>query len=216
MHKRLHDLLSKIGDDDKIILTAGIMGMLGCVVVVATHFISLYLLDSFDPIQETISDLAAGRYGSIFDFGLVIYALSLIVCAWGLYRWKLSESLSWWLGLILLVVLGLDIFIIAIYNEYGNRDSGGVVIHIYFVYILGFSFAATVLLLGRGFRHVHRHLWWQSVGLAVAWLILAPPFVLIDFAWVGLYERLLAALMLIWSGCVSWLLIRRGRQRHST
>ncbi len=42
---------------DTLILTAGIIGVVGCMTVVITHFIALFLLDPYNAITETISDL---------------------------------------------------------------------------------------------------------------------------------------------------------------
>jgi hypothetical protein len=202
---------------DNIVLLSGTIGLIGCAVVAMSHVLAMLLHPSHNPMSDTISDLAAGRYGWIQDAGLIIYALSLIICAIGLKAWNPGgDGFGWNLGLALLIVVGLDVLVIAAYNEYGNRDPGGVVIHIYLVYILGFGFAATTWLIGRGLRNVREWMHKASIALAIIWLCFAPPFLMMPTEWDGGYERLLAGILIGWTAGISWLLLQQGRGAITT
>ena len=201
---------------DRRIWLTGLIGLIGCGVVIVTHFIAMVLLEGYDPVRETISDLAAGRYGWILDIGLVAYAAGILACAFGMQQWALAAgSKRWRTGLILLGILALDIMLIGVYNEYGNRDPGGVEIHIYLVYILGFGFALTVAFLGHGLKEIDTNWEPYSIALAVVWIFLAPPFLFISTNWDGLYERFLAVILVGWTAFIAWLLFQRGRGKYT-
>ena len=202
---------------DNTTLLCGVIGLIGCAVVSMSHLLAMLLVPGHNFMRDTISDLAAGPYGWVQDIGLIIYAVSLIFCAIGLKAWNLDgDDFGWNLGLTLLVIVGLDVLVIAAYNEYGNRDPGGVVIHIYLVYILGFGFAATTWLIGRGLRHLRAWMYKVSVAIAIIWLCLAPPFLMLPTQWDGGYERLLAGILVGWSVGISWLLLQHGRGAITT
>ena len=59
--------------------TCGVIGILGCVAVLATDLIGIALHEAHNPIKNTISMLAIGKYGWIQDLGLDILAIGFLL-----------------------------------------------------------------------------------------------------------------------------------------
>ena len=160
----------------------------GCAVLVLGTLAAQMVVPGHDWIADTISDLGAGRSEWIMDVSLYGFAAGILAQALaaahrhpGARRWSAGA-----LGLALTAAL---VVIVAARNEYGDRDSDGVVIHIYLVYGLGITFLAVPLLMA---RHAAR-LWSPAgpalIGLAVLWGIAAPVFLFLPTDMDGLYER---------------------------
>lgn len=181
--------------------------------MLAADLIGTIVVDKHNPISETISALALGKYAWIQDVGLDLFAAALLACAIGLYSLKLG-GFRWKLGTALLGLLCVNVLLIAEYNQYANRDSIGSTIHLYLVCILGIAFALLTFLLAPGLRKVglkwHRFTLW----IAILWTVLAPFFFLIPTGWDGAYERFVALIMVTWVTGMSWLLISQ-RRRHT-
>ncbi len=123
--------------------TCGVIGILGCVAVLAADLIGIALHEAHNPIKNTISMLAIGKYGWIQDLGLDILAIGFFALAIGLYTWK-SSGTKWIIGLIILVLISVDLIMIAEHNQYAGRP--GDKIHRKLVYALALLFPAVVLL----------------------------------------------------------------------
>ena len=190
-------------------LTCGILGLIGCVGVVIGQIAGVILVEKHNPISETISKLAIGKYAWVQDVGLDLYAVAVIAIGVGLYAWNLG-GLKWKIGSLLLVVLGVDVILIAEHNQYADRPGYGTAIHIYLVYAFGLLFALSAFLTAFGLRKIHQHWYYFNLGTTIAWLIFAPIFFFVPTGWDGLYERLLGVFILVWTVAFSRLLIRRG------
>ncbi|WP_166486110.1 hypothetical protein [Jannaschia sp. CCS1] len=70
------------------------------------------------------------------------------------------------------------VIIIRARNDYGDDDDGGIVIHIYMVYVIGVLFSALFLLMGRGMARVARRYGVISYTCAALWILGAPIFFL--------------------------------------
>lgn len=190
----------------------GGLGLVGVILVLMTNLIGIWVVDGYNPIRQTISDLAIGDYAWIQDVGLDAYAVGLIASAIALFNWNLGDW-KWKAGASLLVLLAIDIFLIAEHNQYaGLPENEGNAIHIYLVYGLGIIFPTLVFLLSPGLRKVGKGWKRFSWAIAVIWIIFAPLFFRVPTAVDGLYERLVALIMLAWSGAIAWLLIQEGNQ----
>ncbi len=188
----------------------GIVGIAGNVIVLLTDFVGIIVVDSYNPISQTISNLAIGDYAWIQDVGLNLYAISLMVCAIALWRWNLGDW-RWRLGSVLVFLLGIDILIISEHDQYAKLpDSSGASVHLYAVYVLGLMFPSICFLLSSGLRKISRK--WKRLSwiTAVVWLIFAPPFFQIPNNINGLYERFVALILLTWTTAISWLIFERG------
>ncbi|EKV27655.1 hypothetical protein C882_1250 [Caenispirillum salinarum AK4] len=192
----------------------GWIGLTGAVLVVVANLAGVAIYEQHDPISDTISDLAAGRWGWIQDTGLILFGIGAMACAYGLWPWWRGRA-SWMLGLAALALLGIDLGVIAGHNEYGDRDSGKFVIHMNAVYAFAVLFLAQAALLGPGLRDA-RFLSgpWRTAGfgVAAAWLVLSPLFFVVPTTWDGAYERFLGLITVGWIAALSLALIRRARQ----
>ena len=188
----------------------GLLGIVGNLVVVIANFIGIAVVDSYNPIRQTISDLAIGDYGWIQDIGLNLYGISLIICAIALWRWNLGDW-RWRLGSVFVLLLSVIIFIISEHDQYaGLPDPSSTPVHLYTVYALGVVFPLTCLLFSFGLRKVGRGWRYFSWAIAAAWVLFGPPFFKIGTAFDGLYERFVALILLTWTTAISWLIFRHG------
>ncbi|APG59872.1 DUF998 domain-containing protein [Christiangramia salexigens] len=183
----------------------GILGILGCVGVLAGDIIGIALHEAHDPISDTISMLAIGKYGWIQDYGLDLLAVGYMALAIGLYNWK-STGTKWIISLIILAIIGIDLVIIAEHNQYAGRP--GYTIHRKLVYLLAGLFLALNFLIYKDLSSLKPCLKKFSLYIGFLWLIFAPFFPLIPDGWDGAYERLACTLLVIWPGVVSFHLIR--------
>lgn len=196
----------------KLFVACGVAGIVGSVISVIADFIGIAVVNGYNPISQTISDLAMGPYAWIQDVGLNLYAIGLVACAIALWRWNLGDW-RWRLGAALLAVISVIILIISEYDQYANLpNSSGMSIHLYSVYALGILFPATCFLLGFGLRRLGR-MWRRfSWATAVVWVIFAPAFFKMPTAVDGLYERFVSLILLAWSIAIAWLIFQRGKE----
>jgi hypothetical protein len=199
----------------KLLPICGILGMLGCLGAIAANIAGIIVVERHDPIRETISKLAIGKYAWIQDLGLDLLAVALVALAVGLYAWNLGQW-RWKMGAALLVLLGVDVILIAEHNQYAGREGVGASIHIYCVYALGLLFALSTLLLAFGLRKIGRRWFRFSLGTSMIWTILGPIFFFVPTSWDGAYERFVALIMLTWVVAISWLLVRQANRQRPT
>lgn len=200
------------GPNEALLRTCGWIGLAGCLGVVLGNVAGILIYEQHDWIADTISALAAGRWGWIQDVGLVLFALALAACAVGLEAWGIGRTGARRAAVAALAVLTLDVLLIALHNEYGDRDSGKFVIHSWLVYALGVLVAVAMLAAagplgrcGQGWRRF-------SLGAGIVWVIAAPVFFVVPTGWDGLYERVVGLLFVAWVAAIAWLLLQRGRR----
>ena len=68
----------------RLAFACGSLALAGCAAVLATDVTGWFVVDGYDPIAETISDLGAGRYATVQDLGLTGFAVALASVAVGL------------------------------------------------------------------------------------------------------------------------------------
>lgn len=195
----------------KLVRTCGLLGLIGCVGIVATNIIGIMVVEQHNPIRETISNLAGGKYAWIQDLGLDLFGVGLIACAIALYVLNL-DGWKWKTGAVLLGLLGLDVFVIAEHNQYANQDTPGTVIHLYAVYVLGLLFTLASFLLAFGLKKIDRFWFRFSLYISIIWLICGPTFFIVPTSWDGAYERFAALILIAWVAGISVLLIRERRR----
>ena len=192
----------------RLLLGYGLVGWSGWVSVLVADVVGILLVERHNPIRETISRLAVGRYAWIQDLGLDLFAVGVAACAIGLFSWRRGGT-AWRTGLVGLLLLAADLVLIAEYNQYagqGNRDGA---IHTFAVYCLYGLFAISTLLLSSGLRRAGTDWRRFDLGIFIAWTVLAPFLFLVPTAWDGAYERFLGLILLAWFAGISALLIRR-------
>ncbi|GAB5491212.1 MAG: hypothetical protein Phog2KO_14270 [Phototrophicaceae bacterium] len=188
----------------------GVVGLLGLLSAIVTDIIGGIVVNDYNPISETISDLAAGQNSWIHDTGLQLAGVGIIACAVGLYFWHL-DGWRWRIACGLFALLGVDLIAIAARNVYGDGVSTGIEIHIYLVLFLGFTISIVSWLIARGFRNIGEKWDYVNRGMAIAWLLLAPIFFIVPDSWNGAYERFLGFMLIAWIATICFLLIREGR-----
>lgn len=198
--------------NEKLLRACGWIGLAGCLGVIAGNVAGILIYERHDWISETISALAAGRWGWIQDVGLVLFALALAACGIGLERWGLGSPAPRRTVATVLGLLTIDVLLIALHNEYGDRDSGKFVIHSGLVYILGALVAVAMLVAAGPLRQCGEAWRHFSLGAGIAWVVAAPVYFVVPTGWDGLYERVVGLLFVAWVAAIAWLLLHRGRR----
>ncbi|MGB3299353.1 MAG: DUF998 domain-containing protein [Phormidesmis sp.] len=197
----------------KLLLICGVVGIFGCASVLLTNAIGTVVVDGYNPISQTISDLAIAEKAWIQDTGLDLFAVSFITCAIGLLALNLG-GLRWRAGAFTMLLLAVDIALIAEHNKYANREGVGTAIHIYCVYALGALFTAAPLLMAAGLRKISHGWYLYSLGTAASWAVLSPLFFFTPTSWDGAYERFISLIMITWVALISWLLIQKAKDQR--
>ena len=149
-----------------LLITCGLIGLAGCLALIVGNAVGSVVVPNHDWIADTVSDLAAGKYERIQDVALFGYAAALNACAIGAAHYHLGGR-RWTGGVLCLTMLSLTITVIGARDEYGDADSGGVVIHIYLVYGLGVLFAVAPFLIAGGMGREAPAFKWISIACAL-------------------------------------------------
>ena len=204
----------KQSDDDpshpRLFYFCGVVGIAGCIAVVLANIVGVLVQPKDGLIEDTISDLAAGRYAVIMDIGLYAFAIGILAASSGLRRLHWGNW-SWTLGSWLLALMAVMIVVIGAYGEYGDNDVGGLVIHLPLVLAMAVTFTATALLTAAGFYRYRPRWFWFNIACAVIWVVGAAIFWFSPTTIDGLIERLVGGVMVIWLLAVSKLLIDRSK-----
>ncbi|MCB8838769.1 DUF998 domain-containing protein [Aurantimonas sp. VKM B-3413] len=196
----------------KLFFFCGVVGVLGCVVVVLANVVGVIVQPKDGLVADTISDLAAGDYAIIMDVGLYAFAAGILAAAAGLRRLHWGNW-SWTVGSWLLTLVAIMIVVIGAYGEYGDNDVGGLVIHLPLVLAMALTFTASALLTAAGFYRHRRRWFWFNIVCAVLWVAGAAAFWFSPTAIDGLVERLVGGVMVVWLFALSKLLIDRSKGR---
>ena len=183
----------------------GAIGIFGCVAVIASDFIGIAVHEKHDPISNTISMLAIGKYGWIQDWGLDLLAIGFLALAIGLYTWK-RTGVKWIISLFILVFISTDLILIAEHNQYAGRP--GNTIHRKLVYILAGLFLILNFLISSDLKSLRPYLKKFSLWIGFLWLISAPLLPFIPDSWDGAYERLICTMLVVWPAVVSYHLFK--------
>lgn len=198
----------------KLLLVCGLVGLFGCISVVVTDLIGIIVVDGYNPIAQTISDLAINRKAWIQDIGLNLFAASFAACAIGLFSLNLG-GWKWKAGASILLMLAVDILVISEYDKYADLDSFGSTVHFTCVCILGVLFTVSPMLLSFRLHKISRGWQLSSRWTAIVWAVLSPIFFFTPNGWNGLYERLLSLIVIVWVALISWLLVQIGLNQDS-
>jgi hypothetical protein len=197
--------------DPTLTATCGVTAIAGSIALVGGTLIGGIVVPGHDPIADTVSDLAAGRFEWIQDVSLYAYAAGLIAAAIGAADRRLDSG-RWSAGVLMLALLGLCVTIIAARNEYGDGDREGIEVHIYLVYALGALHLAAPLAMARGLFAARPLFGRISQATAVIWLVGAPMFFLVPTSIDGLVERGLGLVAALWVAAIG-LAVMRGAAR---
>ena len=181
--------------------------LFGCAAVLLADLVMWFMVEGYSPVGQTISELAAGPHHDIQDAGIVLFALGILALGVALTLRGQSGARAWTVRLGFFALAGV-VALIALWNEYGDGEAGGLVIHRYLVGAL-YVLVALLLWLGSSVRPAaDGRLAALGKPLAVAWAILAPLFYFVPDGIDGLYERGLALFLV---GCVALTALRLWR-----
>ena len=193
------------------VAVCGMLGLIGCVGVIAADIVGILVYEAYNPLTQTISALAVGRYGWIQDIGLVVLGAGLATGGTGLLGWQ-RDGMAWRLGCMLMTLLAVVVVVIAFVNEYAGTRNVGADVHRFCFYATIVLVTLIPLLLAPGLHRAgRRRSATVSVAFAPIWLVLGATYLAISTGWNGAFERLLALLALAWFALVSNMLRRRGR-----
>lgn len=192
-----------------ILPICGVAGLVGTLSAVTANVIGSVLLSDHNWVKNTISALAQGEYGWIQDLGLHLWAIGILACAAGLFLLQEGDA-RWNAGCLLLALVGIDIMIIAVFDEHPGKHYFGANVHLWAVYALLALFCLSVFLLAFPLKAFHTT--WRSFGIAIgaSWLILGAIYWFVPTRWNGAYERFLGLILAAWIMAISALLMRRG------
>lgn len=188
----------------------GYCALAGCGLFILSVLIADFVVPDHDWIADTISDLGAGRYEFIVDIGLYAFSAALISVAL-LAAHAHMGGWRWSLGVVGFALFGLIVFLVGARNEYGDRDSEGVVIHSYLVYAIGLLMAAVPWLMAEGAGRARAGYGRVLVGISALWIVSAPWFFFLPDGIDGLYERGLGFIAMAAVVTLAWLMIGLGR-----
>jgi len=193
-----------------LLVILAVLGVLGCVSFVAGTIIAAFFVPDYNWVADTISDLGAGVNQRIMDWTLYGFAAGIMAVALAAAHAHLGKR-AWSVGVLSLAIIAGLVIVIAARDEYGDGDTGGVVIHIYLVYALGLLFLIAAFAMGWaiGDRHPHARIALYVFG--ALWAISAPIFLMSPDSIDGLIERILGlwACAILVTLCVVFLY--RGR-----
>lgn len=178
--------------------SAAAVAVAGCIAAVLADMISWFLANGYNPVAQTISDLAVGPSSWLMDLGLWCFSVAAIALTLAL--WPVAARARYgWLSMLCLVLLAVDVAVIAQVNEYAGEGNPGADIHQWGVYALGVLFPGAALAAIPALRDVSGKHERFSLAMAVAWIILGPFYMFVPSdSWNGAAERVLALIMLAW------------------
>lgn len=182
----------------------------GCVIVILADFSMWFIVDGYNPLRGSISDLGAGPHHMIQDIGIAAYALA-ILCLVGITFTHRNPDESPWLLRTALLGLSIAIILIAFWNEYGDGQPGGLEIHNYLLMAL-YLCVAIIIWLSKNLS-LNRQIGGGvlSTGILIVWLIAAPSLLLMPDSIYGAYERILALVMIGVVAVNAWSFVRQER-----
>lgn len=172
----------------------GATALFSCGFVVICDIVMWFLVEGYNPLSQTISELAAGPHHWLQDLGIVVFVFGVLCLTADLF---LRREKGWkpWLVRGTMLLVALDIALIALWNEYGDGERGGFVIHNYLVFLL-YPSVPVILWFGTSVLPARKgEMTTLAKGTAIVWLFLAPIFFFVPTTIDGAYERLLGLLM---------------------
>ena len=187
---------------------AAALALLGAAAVVVANIVGVWLHPTIGFFADTISNLAAGRYAWVLDIALVLFAIGMVAVGVALWR----QDLDGWrfrTGAALTVLTGIGIVVIALYDEYGDNDTGGVTIHLEVVIAMALAFAIATWLVAPGLTRIGSRWSAFSMLIGVGWLLLGLAFYFVaSDGWDGFVERIAAGLMVVWALAMARLVVK--------
>lgn len=185
----------------------GALALFSAAAFIASDVALWLLTPGYNPIADTISDLAAGRLSWVMDAAIVLFAIGVLALASG-FVLRDDEDAKSWLVRIGLLLLALTMLPLALLENYAKRSQEGLVLHPYLVTLFGVLVAA--LLWFAPSKAERRRFPLDPRLFAAVWVLAAPFLDFVPDAIQGLYER---ALMWMLMAAVAVAALRLLRER---
>jgi hypothetical protein len=198
----------------KWVVGLGIAGLFGAVSMVATDVIGILVRPGYNPVSQSVSELALGPTGWIQDLGMFLGGAGAIACAAGLYlglarKWETS------LAEFLLAVAGTGLLLAAFFKtDLAPPKTTGGIIHDTSSLIGGIAFVPVCFLMAPALRACKALFNYTVVaGLVGATLEIGAGRFPREWVLFGLHERLFLGNAVLWLFIISWaVLIRYPRE----
>ena len=191
----------------------GIAGICGAVSIVLTDVIGILVRPGYNPIFQSVSELAIGPTGWIQDVGMFLGAAGTVACAAGLYL-VLDEGWHLRLGEFLLLVAGLGLLLAAVFKtDVAPPKTAGGIIHDTASLVAGIAFVPVCFLISPALRP-RRALFAYTIAAGILGAGLEIGTGRFPEHWVlfGLHERLFLANAVAWVLIISWVVLLRYRE----
>jgi hypothetical protein len=160
--------------------------------------ISWILAPGYDPIGNTISDLAVGPASWLSDLGLWSFGLGCMFLGVALGLLPGREAARE-LAAAGIFAVGYASAAIAPLREYAGQANPGADVHQWCVYALGLLLPLSAFAGSRMEAFRDRGTRVAGLAIGVVWLVLAPIFLFVPTGFDGAVERGLALLMIAWA-----------------
>lgn len=172
-----------------LLVLLAVTGLLGCAALAIGSVVAAVFVPDYNWISDTISDLGAGAHQRIMDWSLYGFAAGIMATALASAHAHLGKA-AWSAGILSLAFIAALVIVIAARDEYGDGDTGGVVIHIYLVYALGALFLLAAWSMAYAIANRHPHAKWALIVLGGLWAVTSAAFLMSSDGIDGLIERI--------------------------
>lgn len=194
----------------------GYFSLATAVIVLVADLIGWAVVEKHNPIAETISKLAIGRYSMILDIALDIYAVGIAAIAISMFlRSKVMQHAGGWkwkTAAGLLILTALNILVISEYDQYAGFDGFGYRVHRWCCFSLYGLVAASAVLLALELKHIDNGQRKATMVFLAVWLIGGPLFMFVVPTDIdGGVERAVAISLVAWTSGLAWMQVKAGR-----
>lgn len=173
----------------------GIALIIGCWCAIISDVLGILVFEGHNPIRQTISQLAHGKYAYIQDIGLVLFGIGIILGAISLYAWKSNDKLIK-TGAFTLGFSGVLIAILAEFNDFAGEP--GTSIHMALAITIGISLLLSMILVSIVMQKINKTWMYISFSMLGVFLFSSLGFFVIPNQFQGIYERAVVLLVLTW------------------
>ena len=176
------------------------LALLGCLAALATHLGTLHA-SGLDPVSSPIGALARTADAAWFRYGLWLFALGhlalvLLLERPGAGRFTRGAQLFLVLDAALIAWLPGH-FATAPMAALESGRAGGP------LWLLGGSVGFAMSCVAIALWRRHRSTAYLTLVCLLLWTVLAPVFLVVDPSWIGLYQRFVGTVLLLWTAGVA-------------
>ncbi|OBX26019.1 uncharacterized protein DUF998 [Gelidibacter algens] len=179
----------------EVLKYGGIALVIGSLSTIVADVVGIMVVEDHNPVRQTISQLAHGKYAYIQDIGLTVFGIGILLGGMALYVWR-SNSTMLKLGAFLLGIMGICIVVLAEFNQFAGTP--GTTIHIVLSVVIGLLYLSSTILIGIAFKKINTNWYYGSIGIGISFLMACSGFLIISEAYEGAYERGVVLIVLIW------------------